>query len=134
MTVFAEARESVYQRWAANWTATTDWTFAGEEYTPPEDAPWARLSVRHQAPGGQTLGPVNGRRFTRLASVLVELRIPGDQGEGDLDTLMKAVTDLFEGVSFDGLRFFQAEARETVPDGKWQTALVEAPFDYDETK
>jgi hypothetical protein len=136
MTTFAQARESIYQRWVDNWTATpaNDWTFAGEEYTPPEDRPWARLSVRHQAIGGQTLGPANGRRFTRIASVFVQLYIPTNAGEGGLDTLMQAATDLFEGVSFDGLRFFQADPRETGPEEQWQTALVEAPFDYDETK
>lgn len=134
MTTQAEARESIYQRWEDNWTATTDWTFAGEKYTPPTDRAWARLAVRHRATGGQTLGPINGRRFTRLASVFVQIFIPTNTGEKQLGTLMKAATDLYEGVSFDGLRFFQADPREIGVEGKWQTALVEAPFDYDEAK
>jgi hypothetical protein len=136
MTTFAEARESIYERFRAGWTATpaSHYTFAGENFTPPASGAWVRLSVRLQATGGQTLGPINGRRFTRVASVFVQLFIPENRGEGQLDTLMKAVTDLFEGVSFDGLRFFQADPRETGTDGKWQTALVEVPFDYDESK
>ena len=120
MTTIDQARESIYQRWNDNWTATplADTTFANEKYTPPTDRPWARLSARHQAPGGQTLGPIGGRRFTRVASAFVQIYVLENTGEGQLGVLIKAVTDLFEGVSFDGLRFFQADPRETGPEGK----------------
>lgn len=135
MTTISEAREAIYQRWIDSWTATTDFTLGDEDFTPGPNTNWARLSVRHQAPGGHTLGPIGGRRFTRLGSVFVQLFVPASSGDGALDPLIKAATDLFEGVSFSGLRFFQAHGRETgVEGGKWNTALVEAPFDYDEPK
>ena len=141
MTTIAEARESCYQRWNNSWTATplADTTFAGEGFTPPEKREWARLSVRHStASGGQTLGGVGSRRFTRLGTVFVECYAPlGDEkdGEGQIDPLVQNALNIFEGVSFDGLRFFQAVPRETGEDaGKWTRALVEVPFDYDETK
>lgn len=141
MTTIAEAREAVYARWNALWTATplADTTFSGEiGFKPPAERPWARLTVRNLAPGGQTLGPVGGRRFTRLGSIFVQCFAPlsdDDDGEGQLDPLMQNALDAFEGASFSGLRTFQATPRETGDDsGKWTTALVEIPFDYDETK
>ena len=101
------------------------------------DRNWARLTVRHTAPGGQTLGPIGGRRFTRLASILVNVFVPvgPDTAEGNLDPLITAATTLFEGVSFDGIRTFQADPREQEQEeGKWHHAVIEIPFDYDEAK
>lgn len=141
MTTIAEAREAIYLRWNDNWTATplVDTTFAGEtNFVPPSKRLWARLSVRHLAPGGQTMGSVGGRRFTRLGSAFIQVFGPlskEQDGEGQLDPLIQDALDIFEGVSFSGLRFFQATPRETGDDqGKWTMAIVEVPFDYDETK
>lgn len=146
MTTEAEAVEAVYQRWTDNWTATplADTTFEGEvKFTPPEGRPWARLSVRDRGDGGQTLGPVNGRRFTRLGTIFVQCFVPlGKQddgsyqdGVGALKPLKQQARTIFEGVSFSGLRCFQANSPDLGTDsGRWLAALVEVPFDYDETK
>lgn len=137
MVNFEAAREAVYQLWLANWTATPagDWTFAGEVYDPPPDRPWARLTVRNRTGGGQTLGGAGERRFIRQAAIFVNVFVPINSGEGALDPLIQAVCDAFEAKSFGQLRTFAADPRETGPDrGIWNTAVVEIPFDFHETK
>lgn len=137
----SEAREACYQRFIDNWTATplVDTTFAQEVgFVPPPKRLWARLTVRNTGSGGQTLGATGFRRFTRLGFVFIQVFGPlsDDQdGEGQLDPLIQDALKIFESVSFSGLRFFQGTPRETGDDdGKWVTAIVELPFDYDETK
>jgi len=135
MPTFEEVRESIYQRWRAGWTATVDSTFAGEPFDEPRKRNWARLTVRNQVTPSHTLGPIGSRKFTRIGAIFVNLYVPIDSGEGALDPLMKAANDLFEGVSFEGIRSFASDARETGQErGIWNTAIVEVPFDFHETK
>jgi hypothetical protein len=59
---------------------------------------------------------------------------PGDQGLTESDALVLAAQGIFDAVSFDGLDFRAMSSREVgVNDGQHMT-LVEAPFDYEETK
>jgi len=129
------AREAVYQRWVDNLPAgLTDYTFANERYSPPTDTVWARLTVVHEAGEQDSIGRVGGRKFLRRGRVLIQIFDKVDNGVRNLDTLADAARDIFEGASFDGLYFISADIRETGPDGEWFQILVDAPFDYQETK
>lgn len=144
MTTLAEAREAILQRWSDAWTATplADTTFAGEVGFDPPDRPWARVAVRTRPVGGHTLGGEGGRRFNRRGAILVQLFAPlgpGGDGEGRLDALVQDAIEVFEGRRFGPdatpVNTFAADTRMTGDDqGRWTTAIVEVPFDYEETR
>lgn len=135
MTTINQAREAIYLRWENNTSlAASRYTFDNEKFDPPDAGQWARVSMRNTGSAQSTLGPTNGRRFRRTASVFVQLYDEVDQGLQQLDVLTRETRGIFEGVSFSGLRFTDVDTRETGPDGKWYQVVVEAFFDYEETK
>jgi hypothetical protein len=135
MTTISQARETIYQRFVDNTTlAGTAFTFGNEKFSAPVDTPWARLTVNHEIGDPPTLGKVGDRKFLRRGRVLVQLYDSVDNGLDDLDTLAHATRNMFEGVTADGLFFQATEIRESGSDGEWFQFIVDAPFDYYETK
>ena len=132
MTTENQARESIYQEFITQWANQTDVTFENESFTP--DGNYVRVTVRGLPSNQRTMGGTGNRRFRRNALVFVQIFTPVGEGRrvsGDLTELAK---DVFEGRTFDGLSFSSVNSRGVGPDGKWYQALVEAPFDYEETK
>jgi hypothetical protein len=130
-----EAREAIYQKFVDDTgLASSAYTYASENYTAPTDAPWARLTVNHEAGEQDSLGKVGSRKYLRRGRVLVQLFGPVDQGLRTLDLLAAATRDIFEGTQFSGLYFISADVRESGQDGEWFQLVVDAPFDYQETK
>ena len=131
-----EAREAIYLRWITLWGTTTPFVFTNEKFKAPTDAPWARLTILHEQGGDPTLGPPgsNKRKFRRRGRVLINLFDKVDTGTRSLDLLASQARDIFEGTQFSGLYFVSADVREIGQDGEWQQFIVDAPFDYDETK
>lgn len=136
MTTLAQAKEVVYQRFVDNFTGVTlaRITFDNEEFEEPATGDWVRLTVRSRGRAQDTLGKVGNRKFRSAASVFVQVYTAVNTGVKQSDTLAKEAADVFEGVSFSGLDFQSAEVRETGPDGRWYQSVVEAEFEYDETK
>lgn len=130
---FTEAREAIYQRWADN-TPLANWTLANEKYTAPNDTPWARVTVNHENGEQDSLGRIGQRKFLRRGRVLIQLFDQVDNGLQDLDVLAVAARAIFEGTTFAGISFIGADIRESGQDGEWYQILVDAPFDYQETK
>ena len=131
MTVPLAAVEAIYQRFIASGIVAN--VVLDNEDIKFESA-WARLVVRHSARAQDTIGRKTNRRFRSSASVLVQVYTPINTGVNNAHDLAKQVVDLFEGESFSGLDFTAAQTRESGSDGKWYQVVVEAPFDYDETK
>lgn len=131
-----EAREAIYLRWVDNVPAGigTNFTFANEKFKAPDNAPWARLSVLHEQGDDSTLGSPGNRKFNRRGRVLIQVYDSVDQGTRVLDLLADEVRDIFEGVQFSGLYFISADIRESGQDGEWMQLIVDAPFEYQETK
>lgn len=137
MTTLPEAKEAIYLAFQTAWTPTGKaLTFDNEKFDPPVDDEWARLTVRHTGGGQETLGKVGNRKFARLGSVFVQVFTPIDQGTSEADVLVTTARNAFEGITLAGttLRFLDVVAREAGPDGKWYQTVVEANFEYDETK
>lgn len=133
MTTMNEAKEAVLARFVANWADPADYVFDNERYD--GDAEWLRVTVRNVTAQQETLGRVGNRRFMRYATVFIQVFTPIGTGTQRLDALATAARDIYEGVSFSGLRFTQAGViRETGSDETWNRAIVELPFQYDETK
>lgn len=135
MTTLNEAREAIYQRFSDEWGGATAFTLENEGFEAPRDgSPWVRVSVRNTYSEQACLGPVGQRRFTRFASVFVQVFQRPDAGTKDADALATASRAIFEGHSFGGLRCRAGTIKEVgVTDG-WLGLLVEVPFDYEEIK
>lgn len=131
-----EARDAVYERFLAQWTATpaTAYTFENEKFDPPAGIPWVRVTVRNIGSTQACLGPPGNRRFRRSALGFAQIFTPADTGTKDSDTLAAAFAAIFEAVSFDGLDFRAASSREVGVDDGWHLTLVEVPFEYEEIK
>lgn len=127
------AREAIYARIAANWTASP-YQLENEEFTPPTTGRWARFVVRHTTREQATLGSSGNRRFQSDGRVMVQLFAPLDAGTQGLDSDSDAFLVLFEGVDFGGIRTHNAEVRETGPTGRWYQFTGEAFFDYEQLK
>lgn len=136
-----EAREALYTYFSTLWVdgvgdPLSEITFDNESYAPPENASWVRVAVRHVTSVQETLGSQGNRRFSRPGSVLVQVFTPTNAGMASMDTLCEKVREIFEGVSLTGttLRLQSTTVREAGNDGKWNQAVAETPFEYDETR
>lgn len=136
MTTLVEATEAVYARFLANFTGTPNVVFDNEEPTFDTDVEteWVRLTVRNTGRGQETLGKVGNRRYRATAIAFVQVYTLSNTGVQQSGTLVTEARNIFEGVSFSGLDFNDAQTPEGGVDGKWYQAMVEAAFDYDEIK
>lgn len=133
---FSEARAAVYSRLLDNYTGVdiTQITLDNEDFNEPLDTPWLRLTVRTSIRRQNTLGRTGNRRFRTTAIAFIQVYTSSNTGTQAGDLLAMEAANLFEGISFSGLDFHAVTIRENGVDGKWYQHLVEAEFNYDETK
>lgn len=146
MTTVNEATEAIYQRWVDNTSLdSANYTFENEGFDPPPLEDWARLVVRHQEGGQETLGASGNRIFERRGQVMIQIFTPAPDpssagapgGRAGLDALMQEAMTIFEGERVSGttLRFTGvSDPREIPSDGKWMGLVIGFPFVYTETK
>ncbi|AKQ75856.1 tail terminator [Roseobacter phage RDJL Phi 2] len=138
MTTLTEAREAIYLAFTTAWGSETDFTFDNEDHKPPKDQPWVRLVVRHEGGDQETLGPVGNRKFSRTGRVLIQVFTPENSGTARTDELLTLARNTFEGVTLAGttVRFHGVTTREVGSSHreKWFQSIVDAPFEYDETR
>lgn len=138
MSVWREVQETLYQRFADAWAATTPYTLENETGFDPPNAQWVKVSVKQQ-PGGQgSMGPPGDRRFDRVGIVFMQLREPPGGGVGALSDLAEQAKVIYEGCRFGphDIRFAAAQIGDEseVDEGRWWGCLVQARFDYEEIR
>lgn len=143
MTTINEAREAIYDKFLDAWTVSspepgfvTPYTFDSEQFDPPDDEPWVRVTVRHTGSTQETLGPAGSRKFMRTGICFVQVFTRSDKGVKQADELARRAALAFEGERIVGttVRFLDVVTRETGPEGKWFGVVVQANFEYDETR
>ena len=137
MTTLNEAAEAIYQSFETAWGATSALTFDNEEFDPPDNAPFVRLTVRHNGARQDTIGRATNRKFGRTGSVFVQIFTLANEGRANADNLAQTARAVFEGVTLSGTTLFfrNVIVREIGPgDGRWYQVNVEAEFKYFETK
>ena len=136
MTTLNEARGAIYTAFAAGWGATSVFTRDNENFNPPVNAVWARLTVRHDDRSQESLGGLGRRKFESVGSVIVQCFSPLDTGATSADTLAETAQGIFEGKTLtpEGIRFTSSVIREIGPTDDWYMINVEAFFTYTETK
>lgn len=133
MTTLAEARASIYSRLMST-PPIPNFTFEGEDYTPPANGSWMRLSVRHLSGSQRTLGRPGTRRFRRQGLITGQIFTALGKGMKTGDDIGQTVLDLYEGQSFDGVDCFNGFVRESAPDDDYLLHIASINFDYDEVK
>lgn len=109
-------------------------TLDNEDFDEPLNTPWMRLTVRTNIRRQNTLGKPLTRRFRTFATAYIQVYTPSNSGLAGGDKIAIDAANLFEGVSFNGLDFRAVTIRESGVNGKWFQHMVEANFDYDETR
>ena len=138
MTTLIEAKDAMLTEYVAN-TILTDAqvTLENEQFTPPDDSPWVRASVRHFDGGQDSLGGVGSRKFSRVGSMFVQIFIPQDTGgTAPADTIAHEVRTLLEGKHLTGttVSLLTSNIREIGQiDGNF-VVVVETGFEYIETR
>ena len=140
MTTQPQAVEAIYQKFVDGWNDAAIYTLEGEKFDSSKDvphgSPYVRVSVRHTGGTQHTLGKRGNRKFERSGSVFVQVFVPSGEGVFDSGTLAQAARAIFEGEDIPGTTVFFQDVviRETGPSGKWLQTVVEASFQYTETK
>lgn len=148
MPTLTQARDEMLAAFYAQWKADTPavtpagtvppvfWDGIPEEDAPPQDAPWARVVIRHGTSAQASLaGDSGSRRFERLGIIVVQVFVPLVLTDpptlgGNLAAVARRA---YEGKTTDsGIWFRDVRAYEVGPDGPWYQWNVTAAFRYDE--
>ncbi len=142
MTTYLEAKDAMIAEYVTNTTLDTtpvtgQVTLENEQWKPPTDTPWVRVSVRHFDGGQDSLGGVGFRKFSRVGSLFVQIFIPQDTGgTAPADTIAQEARTLLEGKALTGttIKLLTSQIRELGQiDGDF-VVVVETGFEYIETR
>lgn len=138
MTTLLEAKDAMLTEYVTNTIlATTQVTLENEQFTPPDDTPWVRASVRHFDGGQDSLGGVGSRKFSRIGALFVQIFIPQDTGgTAPADTIAHEARGLLEGKHLTGttVNLLTSQIREIGQVDGYFMVVVETGFEYIETR
>lgn len=136
----AEARDLITAHFVALWNAQSGTApllvYDDRHKDLPANAPYARITVRHNVMDQRTLGNTGNRRFRRFGVVVVQIFTVANDGLTKADVFAKVALDAFEGNSTapDEVHFRNVRVNEEGENGNWFQTNVLADFDYDEIK
>lgn len=134
----ADAKQHVFDRFLDTWTGTalTQVVFENESSTSLDagSSSWIRVSVREITGGQRTLGSEGNRKFRRFSRAFIQVFTPPDSGCSSGFSLAEQARELFEGESFEGLDFYNAQIDVLGMSGKWFYTLTQCDFNFDDTK
>lgn len=133
MTDYPTANEAMAQRFSDVWTPTGfPFVLGNEKFNAPDDTPWARMVVRHNAATQSTLGITGARQFDRLGSMLIQVFTPLREGTRRSADLIQTVVNGLEGtvIANTSICVNDVIPREVGPVDKWYQVTIEAEFRY----
>ena len=132
------ARVEVMSHFATAWAAQTPpvpvLLYDDKERDVPDDAPYARIIMRHNLRDRRTLGNETGnRRFRSFGVITVQVFAISGDGLTRSDELVNVAVNAFEGdkTGEDRVHFRNVSHQEIGQDGPWFQVNVTAEFDYD---
>ena len=133
---FGPEGDHLRSRFATQWKSANGYTDAEMEarvqwpnknLAPPEEVEWVRFGVRHSGADRMNPGPDPVRRHD--GTVVIEVFVPADQGDGALDDLCDAAAGIFRDYTGQqGLRMGSPYVVEVGRDGGWYKKNVLIPF------
>ncbi len=145
ISTIAEARDEILLHFRTAWDAGAPpvprLIYDDRHRDLPDDAPYARITVRHnifeQATVGGRIGSGGaGQRFHRFGIVTVQIFTVSGDGLSKSDVLVNLALDAFEGerTGSDRVEFRNTRINEIGQDGPWFQTNVIAEFVYDRIK
>lgn len=134
MPTLNEVRQSVQDRFEAQWAAETVHDFDNEDFTMPEGVNWVRVVVRTKTRDQTTMGRVGNRKFETDAAMVAQVFVPIESGTSEADRLATKLANIFDSTRFDSLRFFAAVVRESGTSGEFHQYNVTCDFSYEDIK
>ena len=98
-------------------------------FTPPDDEPWVRLTIKG---GDGRQVATTGRRIRRSGVVIVQVFTPEGEGDAPARSIADEVAAIFEAMTLDGVRFKAASNEVVGAHEGWFQINVEIPFSWDE--
>lgn len=131
----AQAVELIYQRLKDNFT-TVPFELPNEKGNTPASGSWIRFTVFEDDSEQTTLGQIGNRKFKRAGMILINIFTIMNIGVKESNTLADELRAIFEGVSFGGVRCYNAVARDIgdSDQGSWYQVNLEIDYDYDQIK
>lgn len=138
MTTLIQAKVAMIEEYVNNTILpAAQVTLENEQFEPPSDLEWVRVSVRHFDGGQESLGDVGLRKFSRVGALFVQIFIPQDTGgTAPADTIAHEARALLEGKKLTGttVNLLTSQIREIGQvDGNYMM-VVETGFEYTETR
>ena len=134
MTSLAEAGEAIVDRFISAFP-DIEVTLSTEDYTPSSvDNTWVRLVYRLASGGQRTLGKSPNRRFERIGIIFVQLSAPPNRGTYNGEVLGKAIGDLYESTTFNGVTCESAQVRDQGNQNGRHEVNIDIDFKYYEIK
>jgi len=140
ITTLVSARDKVMLHFTTLWNAQTPpvplLLYDDRHRDLPTNAPYARITMRHNVMDQRTLGNSGNRRFRRFGVITVQVFTLSNKGLATADVFAKVALDAFEGQSTapTEIHFRNARINEVGEDGPWFQTNVLVDFDYDEIK
>ena len=111
------------------------WEGLGVEGEKPQEAPWARVTIRHASGEQATLrGDAGLIRWRRSGIITIQVFFPLKLGGlAPSRSLARVAAAAYEGASTAGGAWFRnVRVTEIGPDGPWYNVNALAEFEYDE--
>jgi hypothetical protein len=130
-----QAKEYILERFVDN-IGATPYTFANDNYDPPVSSEFVHFEVIENFSYQESLGVIGNRKYEREGIIRANIFTPVNTGTTSSDSIATTIRTVFEGVSFDGIRCFDAIARDLTPDATnpWFQQIVEIEYQYTNTK
>ncbi len=97
--------------------------------TPPDSAPWVRLTVTHGDGAQVAMGAT--RRWRHAGLAVVQVFVPAGEGDGTALAIADDAASVFRGVSVAGVSFRAPGLARLGPEGAWYQVQVSVPWRAD---
>ena len=112
------------------WADATPIAWGNAQFTPPDAAAWVRFNVHHFPDAEIASFGAPGANLRRIdGTVIVEVFVPMNSGEGVLDDLCDDVAAIYrDHTDQQGLRFGEPSMTNVGPQDGWFKKDVLSPF------
>lgn len=117
MTTFSQAEAAIRAYFNTEWNGLTQIAWPDLDFTPPDSETWVRFVCVGNDGFQASMGDPTANRFRHFGIVTIQIFQPFGQGSIDARAKADEVLSIFQGVSLNGIYFFNANARQIGQDG-----------------
>lgn len=106
--------------------------YDNQDFTPPDQELWARLTILHGDSFQVSNGGPDGKRFRTPGIMTVQVFIPSGQGDKAAYKLADVIETYFRSQKADSITYRTPSVRKIGPTGPWWQINVNCPFYSDD--